>query len=146
MITKEFILNNLQEIIDDDSYIVDVKINANSKIIIHVDNKEGIKLQACQQIHRELYTIIETKIDNFDLEVSSPGLLNNLKVWQQYEKIIDNRIHVVTTIGETFEGVLTTANETEIEISTSKQEQIKLLYTQIKKAKQVINFNKNQKK
>ena len=146
MINKEFILKNLQEIIGNDYYIVDIKINSNSKIIIHIDNKEGIKLQSCKQIHRELYAIIEEKTENFDLEVSSPGLLNNLKVWQQYDKIIGQQIHITTTLGETFEGILKDANETTIELQTPKQEQINLSYTQIKKGKLVLNFNKNHKK
>ena len=145
MVNKEFILKNLQEIIEDNYYIVDIKVSPSSKIIVHIDSKEGITLDYCRLVHKKLYSIIEEKIETFQLDISSPGLSNYLKIWQQYDKIIGERLYIVTE-EETFEGFLKSANETEIEVQKSKQELITLSYDQIKKAKQVINFNKNKRK
>ena len=140
MINKDFILKNLQEIIQDGIFVVDVKISPSSKIIVHLDNKDGLQLKDCRLVHKELYTIIEAETEMFELEVSSPGLTSDLKVWQQYDKIIGKRIIIVTTDDESITGLLEKANETEVELQLSKQETITLSYTQIRKAKQIITF------
>lgn len=140
MINKEFVIKNLQEIIEDGFFIVDVKISPSSKIVVHLDNKEGIKLKDCRLVHSKLYPLIEEETEFFELEISSPGLTNELKVWQQYEKIIDKRLSIITINDKSISGLLLSANDTEIKLQLSKEETITLSYNEIRKAKQIITF------
>ena len=140
MLTKEFIVEKLQEIIKDNYFIVDVKVSPKLNIKIHLDNKEGVKLRECRIIHKQLYKELETKTETFDLEISSPGLTNDLKVWKQYEKLISKQLNIVTTEGESFTGELLQADEKQIEIKRSKQKTIQLSYDKIKRAKQFIKL------
>ncbi|MBN2890513.1 MAG: hypothetical protein JXL97_01475 [Bacteroidales bacterium] len=140
MIEKQYIVDSLKDTLKKDYFLVDVKIGANSKVTVHVDNFEGIKLAECREIHKKLYALIEQKTEEFELEVSSPGLTSNLKVWQQYKKIIGKDINITTRDGQNFDAILKNADEEKTELEKPNKELITLLYTEIKKAKQVIKF------
>jgi ribosome maturation factor RimP len=139
MISKEYIENILKNINDIDFFIVDIKISPNQKISIHIDNQEGITISQCQEIHKKIYPLINEKTENFELEISSPGLSNNLKVWQQYSKIIGQEIKITDIEGQTYTGEILQANEKEIKIKKADTEKT-LTYKQIKKAKQILKF------
>lgn len=140
MIEKQYILDNLKDIIDDSIFLVDLKVSTDAKIRLYIDKFEGIKLEECMNIHKQLYPIIEKKIEDFELEVSSPGLSGPLNVWQQYVKIIDNDVNITTKEGLNFTGKLNFADENQIKVQKSKNEELTLNYSEIKKAKQVIKF------
>ncbi len=140
MIDKQYITDNLQDIIPEDCFLVEVKVSTDQKVRVLVDSNEGIKLGECRTIHRALYPLLEAKSENFELEVSSPGLTGILKVWQQYKKIIGNELNITTKEGLNFNGILKNADDKKIIIEKTNKESVVLLYTEIRKAKQVIKF------
>ncbi len=140
MITKQYIIDYLKDTLSEDIFLVEVKIGSNQKIRVDLDKMDGIKLEECLQIHKQLYAEIEKNTENFELEVSSPGLSGNLRVWQQYSKIVGNEINLTTQDGLNFTGKLNYADQNQIKIQKSKEEELTLSYNEIKKAKQVIKF------
>jgi ribosome maturation factor RimP len=91
--------------------------------------------------------------EDFELQVSSPGLSEKFKVKEQYYKYIGREIEVVTVSDVEFEGVIQSATDEEIILETSARELVEgqkkkqlvvkqhhLKYDEIKSAKAVISF------
>lgn len=131
----------LQKHIDTNTFIVDIKNTPNSKISVFIDNFDGITLSQCAKIHKKVITELTEINDNHTLEISSPGITNNLKVWQQYAKIKNKKITIHTTQNQSYTGTLTNATENIVKIELNNKQEHTFTYDQIKKAKQIINFN-----
>ena len=105
-----------------DTFLVDVKASY-SKIAVFVDHPNGLKLEDCAEISRfleskpELLSIFETH----ELEVSSPGMDEPLKVLKQYEKRIGQEVSVLMKDGLRQDGTLKSATENEIVIVETKR-------------------------
>jgi len=140
MITNNLIFKYLQQIEGLDFYIVDIKVNPNMKIAVFIDSFEGIKVGDLSIIHKSIYSFVESKIEKFDLEVSSPGLTSLLKVWQQYKKLKGKTIQIVTNDDEIFDGRVENADEVKVEIIQKNKEVLSFEYSKIRKAKQIINI------
>lgn len=105
-------------------FLVDVKMLPNNKLIIHVDGDQGISIQDCVAIsrhvgfHLEEENTIETA---YNLEVSSPGVGEPLKLQRQYVKNVGRELSIKLANGDKKEGKLVEAGETAITI----EEQVK---------------------
>ena len=105
-------------------FLVDVKMLPNNKLIIHVDGDQGISIQDCVAISRHVGFHLEEEnaiATAYNLEVSSPGVGEPLKLTRQYAKNIGRELSLKLTNGDKKEGKLVAAEETSITI----EEQIK---------------------
>jgi ribosome maturation factor RimP len=106
-------------------FLVDVKMLPNNKLIIQVDGDEGISIQDCVAIsrhvgfHLEEENTIETA---YNLEVTSPGVGEPLKLARQYAKNIGRNVGLKLADGVQKEGKLLSVNENEISIEESVKE------------------------
>jgi len=106
-------------------FLVEVKMLPNHKLIIHVDGDQGISIQDCAAISRHVGFHLEEEntIDKaYNLEVSSPGVGEPLKLNRQYVKNIGREISVKLINGEKLEGELLSVNETSIVIAAKIKE------------------------
>lgn len=136
--------NKLKEIVlkaidDNNIFLVDINVSKTNNITIYLDSYKGLTLKDCERIHKKIYPNIEQITGNFELNVSSPGLTNNFKVWQQYHKNIGHKIEILTLNNENMYGIIKEANENKFSIET-KNQIITLPYDQVKKAKLVLKF------
>lgn len=135
-------------------FLVDVKISP-SKIMVYIDKPTGLKIEDCIEVNRFLQMQLEESnvLEHHELEVSSPGMDEPLKVFQQYQKRIGREVSVITFDGLKHTGILESANEEGIELTESvikkekrKKEKtvrkIQLPFTQIKETKIVVSFDK----
>ena len=136
---NETTIRSKLEISEIEFYIVDIQISSNQTIKIFVDNYKGITIDECQKIHKHLISEFGQELDDYTIEVSSPGLTKNLKVWQQYNKAIGNEINLRTITDEEYIGKIIEATETIVKIKTTKEEK-EFSYKEIKKAKLILNF------
>jgi ribosome maturation factor RimP len=113
-----------------DLFLVDVKMLPNNKLIIHVDGDQGISIQDCVAIsrhvgfHLEEENTIETA---YNLEVSSPGVGEPLKLARQYQKNIGRDVAVKLASGDKKEGKLIAAEENIITLEEKVKEKGKKL-------------------
>ncbi|WP_256002414.1 ribosome assembly cofactor RimP [Pedobacter deserti] len=106
-------------------FLVDVKMLPNNKLIIHVDGDQGINIQDCAAISRHVGFHLEEEnvIDRaYNLEVSSPGIGEPLRMERQYRKNIGREVSVKLVSGETKEGKLLAVNEAGISIEAKVKE------------------------
>ncbi|WAC41748.1 ribosome assembly cofactor RimP [Pedobacter sp. SL55] len=118
-------------------FLVDVKMLPNNKLVIHVDGDQGISIQDCVAIsrhvgfHLEEENAIETA---YNLEVSSPGVGEPLRLTRQFAKNIGRELALKLANGDKKEGKLLAANETSITIEEQVKEKgkkVQLVSSQI---------------
>ena len=106
MIKNTDIKKALDKLIDNkDFFVADIE-NKKGKITVFIDNYKGIKLDDCVRINQELRDLFAEALEDYELEVTSPGLTAPFKVYQQYEKNIGNKVEVLLKAGQRIEGKL----------------------------------------
>lgn len=136
-----------------DCYLVDLKIN-NKKVEVFLDSDDRVTFQKCKIVSRCLEEVFDEKKwfgEKYILEVSSAGVGKPLKFARQYKKNIGRKIEVVDHLQEKYKGILSSADDQEIEIEwekkvkEGKKKKIKkfnkrLSYDDIKVAKIKVSF------
>jgi len=106
-------------------FLVEVKMLPNNKLIIHVDGDEGISIQDCAAISRHVGFHLEeenTIEKAYNLEVSSPGVGEPLRLKRQYEKNIGRDLSIKLNGGELTEGKLLSTDDKSILIEAKVKE------------------------
>ena len=152
MITKEKIQFLVEEVLSDGMFIVEITVGLGNTISVSVDSDAGISVGECVQISRHIENSLDREIEDFSLEVSSPGLSLPFKVLRQYIKNIGHEVEVVTKSGEKQKGILKSADSEGFELEIVVKEKVdgkkveatkSLTYSfdQIKTVKIIITFN-----
>ncbi len=154
MITKEQINTLIQEkLVADDCFLVDLKISTGNKITVLIDSLSGINIDYCIQISRLIEGSLDREVEDFELEVSTPGLGQALKVHQQYVKNIGREVEVTPLNAAPHKGILTEVSENgftveeekKVKIEGKKKKELKIFshnytFDEIKSVKVVISF------
>ena len=157
MISKKEVVKLAQERIkelDNGNYLVDVTISPKNSIRVKMDNLNGgVSVKDCVSVSRNIEHNLDREQEDFELQVSSPGLDQPFVVMQQYLKNIGKQVSVTTQTNETLTGELVEASKKEISLrelkveknkTTKKKEQIEnihhLLMDEIRETKLIISF------
>ncbi|MFO7828163.1 MAG: ribosome assembly cofactor RimP [Bacteroidales bacterium] len=154
MINEEKILNIIDGIVKEkNAYIVDLKVSPSNKIIVEVDSFDSVTIDDCVEISRLIENNFDREKEDFELEVSSPGLSVPFKVWQQYKKNEGKEVEAVLKDGSKIKGVLSEVSDEAVTIAETKKvkvegkkkkqtvvEKHQLTFDQIKSTKVVIQF------
>ena len=143
-----------EKIAGTETFLVDVKVSP-SKIAVFIDHPSGLKLEECAEISRHLESLpdLETIFATRELEVSSPGLDEPLKVQKQYQKRIGQEVSVLLKNGIRKNGTLKSAGENEFMIvekrnvrengkKTFEMVEHSIPLDDVKETKVVFNINK----
>ena len=107
MITESLISRLVTELIDQtDIFVVEVKVSQNGKITVLLDRPGGILIDDCVRVSRGIEGRLDRDAEDFELEVSSPGLTEPFKVREQYEKYTGKEVEVILHSGESLQGIL----------------------------------------
>jgi len=152
MINTERIEEIVKDWIEDkDIFIVALSIGSGNTIKVLLDKPEGITIDECVLISRTIEAKLNRDEEDYELQVSSPGLDMPFMVIEQYYKNRGNEIEVITEDGLKNKGVLNKVTDKGIELGIKarvKKEKgkkvihknISLDFNQIKIAKTVIAF------
>lgn len=91
-------------------FLIDLTITDSFKIIVTLDDDNGVILQDCIDISRVIENNLDREEQDFSLEVASVGVGSPLKMVRQYKKNI-GRTLIVKLATETIEAQLVDANE-----------------------------------
>lgn len=96
MIQESKIRDLIDETIQDtEIFLVDLKIAGGNKINVWVDAIGGMAITDCMKVSRGIEFNLDRETEDFELNVSSPGLDKPLKIFKQYEKNIGRSIRVI---------------------------------------------------
>lgn len=154
MIDKAKIKYFLDEILEEmDLFLVDLNVRPSNKILIEIDSVRGVSIDECAMVSTRLESKLNRNVEDFELEISSPGLGMPFKVFQQYEKNIGNQVSVLMKDGTKFTGKLVDASPSGIRVEMKEKVMVEgrkkpelvtvtkeLLFNEIKLTKAIINF------
>jgi ribosome maturation factor RimP len=136
-------------------FLVDVTVKPGNRITVFVDSMKGVTLDECIGVSRLIESKLDREAEDFELEVSSPGLGNPLKLPQQFEKNLGRILEVITFDGMKTTGKLVMAGEEMIRLEvetlgkdTHSRKKVKVIKTwekrieEIKTAKVSISLKK----
>ncbi len=102
-------------------FLINFDITNNNTIKVIVDGDNGITLKECIRISRHVEHNLDREEEDFSLEVTSPDITDALVDVRQYKKNL-NRIMVIKTENENFEGKLVEANDENITLHWKTRE------------------------
>jgi len=154
MVKKEDIEQLIQEVISGtEVFLVEAAVKQGNIIRVFVDEPDGISLDECVRISKAIEEGIDREKEDFDLQVSSPGLENPLLVTQQYVKNIGEELKIETSDNKRIIGELLEADSSGITLnakvrvkskgskkSKTEFQSLSLKFDEIKSAKVNLQF------
>ena len=94
MIDKQLLKSTVESAIaGTEMFLVDVQVSPSNAIVVEIDSKSGIDIDACVAITRQIESVFDREVEDYELEVGSAGLTSPFKVRGQYEKNIGNHFN-----------------------------------------------------
>ena len=129
-------------------FLVTVKVSSSNRITVLADTMKGITIDECVVLHRYIERNLDPNAEDFELQVSSPGLDMPFGVIEQYYKNEGEQIIVIDLDDNRFSGKLKNVTgggfelETEIKIKGKIKElkEISFNYDQVKSAKTIVTI------
>jgi ribosome maturation factor RimP len=154
MITSSLVQNLVSNILaEGDLYIVEVTVAPGNRITVLIDSMKGINIDDCVMVSRGIEQQLDREVEDFELEVSSPGLSRPFKVPQQYQKNIGREVEVLLKNGQKQKGILLSQDGENFELEIQKKvrlegkkrpelitEKLNLKINEVNSTKLVINF------
>lgn len=150
MIEKSFIEELVHDFTDEtEMFLVGIKVSSTNKITVFVDTRNGVTIDECVELHRHIEKNLDRETEDFELQVSSPGLDSSFIVIKQYYKNEGRKVEVVDEDGQKHSGILKNVTqggfdlETEVKIKGKGKETkpISFNFEQVKTTKIVLEFN-----
>ena len=149
MTDKDYIKGLVEEFLKGTGlFLVAVKVSSANRITILADKNEGITIDECVAIHRHIENNLDREKEDFELQVSSPGLDLPFGVIEQYYKNNGKKVEVIDNEGSKFTGSLkdVTAGgfelETEVKIKGKAKElkDISFNFEQVKTTRVILTI------
>lgn len=145
MIQKTVITDLALAAIDknEEMFLVNVKISPTNKITVLIDTYSGVTIDECVALHRYIEEHLNRDEEDFELQVSSPGLGAKFLVIEQYYKSQGETVEITDEDGNIERGTLKEVDEQGIilEITKNKENFDKsYLFGDIKKTVLVVDF------
>lgn len=153
MVNREKIEEMVQKLLGEGMFLVDVHIQSSRIIQVFVDSFEGLTIDRCAEISRQLEQSLDEEREDYELQVSSPGLTEPFRVKEQFLKNTGRQVEVITVEGTHFTGTLKEADSDRITLETSTREKVEghkkkqlivkehqFNYGDVKSAKVIITF------
>lgn len=105
-------------------FLVDVRVGEANQIRILLDHDESTSIEDCMALHRYLESELDRNVEDFSLDVSSPGLDQPLQMHRQYMKNIGRTVQVKPVDGAKVEGELVAVDEAGITLKIREKRRI----------------------
>ena|SRR6056297_3077677 len=153
MVDRSKIVEMVKEQLKEKMFLVDLRVSPANGIKVIIDSYEGVTIDQCVEISRHIEQGLDREKEDFELQVSSPGLTEPFAVQEQYLKNAGRPVEVLTIEGKKLNGTLKKADSEGITLETSTREKVEghkkkqlivrehqLNYGDVKSAKVVITF------
>ncbi|MGM0496301.1 MAG: ribosome assembly cofactor RimP [Bacteroidota bacterium] len=152
MVKDREIEKAVRDVLDSDNYFIVGIQNKQDTIKVIVDGYKGIDLEKCGEITRNLRSSFGEKVDDYNIEVTSPGLTSPFQVIEQYKKNIGQKVETLLKTGEKITGKLQEVNPDSILLEEKKRiktdknkkktvrEEKTIKFDEIKYTKLIISF------
>ncbi len=129
-------------------FLVAVKVSSANRITVLADKNNGITIDECAGLHREIEKNLDRETEDFELQVSSPGLDLPFAVIEQYYKNDGKKVEVIDIEGVKYTGKLKNITkggfelETEVKVKgkTKELKDISFNFEQIKSTRVILTI------
>jgi ribosome maturation factor RimP len=107
---EELLLEKFKNPEFQDCFLIELTIVPKKNVEIILDADEGLEIDKCRRISRHVENWLDTEGsmgEEYNIEVSSPGVARPLVYPRQYPKHVGRFLEVENTDGDKIEGVLT---------------------------------------
>ncbi len=140
MIEKQKIQGLVEEFIKGTGlFLVTVKVSNANRIMVLADKNEGITIDECAAIHRHIENGLDRETEDFELQVSSPGLDVPFTVIEQYYKNEGRKVEVTDNEGSKYIGNLKNVTKGGFELET-KLKLLSFNFEQIKSTRVILTI------
>ena len=123
MITKETLKALVEEWLKEgDYFLVDIQMCDDDRIVIEIDNADGVWIEDCAELSRYLQERLGDDLGDYELEVGSAGLGQPFKVEQQYVNHVGDQVEVIDAEGKKTVGVLKSVDGRQFVVSTQEKQ------------------------
>jgi len=149
MVEKQHVQGLVEEFIKGtELFLVAVKVSSSNRITVLADKNDGITIDECAAIHRHIENSLDREKEDFELQVSSPGLDMPFGVIEQYYKNEGRKVEVIDNEGTKYTGILKNVTgggfelETEIKVKgkTKEKKDISFNSEQIKSTRVILTI------
>jgi ribosome maturation factor RimP len=136
-------------------FVLEIKSRPGNVFSIYVDGDEPVTLAQLGKLNRAIDDAFDRELEDYSLEVSSPGASSPLHFPRQYHKHVGHPFQVELVDGQKWKGELAEVSDEGVslrwkervpkEIGKGKQtveRTIHVRFEEIAKAKRTVNFNK----
>lgn len=107
MIKKEYIKELVSRELSDEYFVVSITVKKDNRIEIVIDGDNGVSIQKCIDVSRNIEKNLDRESEDFELNVSSYGIGKPLKLYRQYVKNIGQNVEVSKNDEKPVSGILT---------------------------------------
>jgi len=154
MIEKDFIRDITEKYLEGTTmFLVDAAVRPGNIIVVEVDSDEGVSIDDCIALSRNIESHLDRDTEDFELEVGSVGITSPFRIPRQYQKNIGNEVEVLTKKGQKLSGILKSCDNKGFVITVSKmvkpegakkkvavEEEFSFEYQDVKYTKYLIRF------
>ncbi|HCI55643.1 MAG TPA: ribosome assembly cofactor RimP [Bacteroidales bacterium] len=97
-------------------FLVDIKVNQRNEITVFADTREGITIEQCADLNLYLERNLNRDEEDFELQVSSPGIGTPFRVREQYLKNKGKTVEVIDYDNNRYTGILYNINNNGFEL------------------------------
>lgn len=115
---------NIRQLVDNllqnsDKFLVELMVKPGNKIYIFIDGDQGVSIDHCKEISRNIESRLDRDKEDFELNVSSPGVDYPLKYKRQYPRNTGRLVDVTLQDETIISGRLISVEEDYIKVDTS---------------------------
>jgi ribosome maturation factor RimP len=103
-------------------FLVDLKVLPGNRIEVFIDGDQGLGISDCVDVSRHIEKNLNRDVEDFSLEVSSPGATAPLKLSRQYLKHVGRDLELKLSDGTLFTGTLVEVGTEELILETTTRE------------------------
>ncbi|MFV0553326.1 MAG: ribosome assembly cofactor RimP [Mangrovibacterium sp.] len=153
MIDKHKIAKIAEDFLSEEQFLVEVSASASNKIEVVIDGLQGINIDSCIKLSKTIEEALDRETEDFELQVSSAGIGQPLKVQRQYVKNIGREMELVKLDGSKIEGIITSVSNTGFDFETQRKvklegkskkelvvETLQVSFDEVKTIKNIIKF------
>ena len=105
-------------------FLVDLKISKDNIVEIFVDAMDGVNIQTCIAVSREIETHLNRDEEDFELTVSSAGIGYPFKVDGQFQKNIGKTVEVKLNDNTKLTGILLSFDTENIQLEYEEKKTV----------------------
>ena len=110
-----------------DVEVLAVELRGPDQLAVYLDRPGGVDLALCERVTK----VLRDYLNEYSLEVSSPGLERPLRTRAHFEKVVGRRVRLRTPTRRRVRGEVLSAGDDEVTVGIGGEERLEVPYVEI---------------